>query len=172
MNFLSTGFIRGLLAQIVGTIFGAAIVAGVRAVTGSDPFSNVPAMAVAGGVLGALAFMVGVGAVSDWMKWARGIPTSDDHDPDPNKPNWMRYFSVDYDHKVIGIQYGVTSFVFLGLAGTFALIFRTELLDAGLKFITAGTFNSLMSLHGIVMIGSILLGVGALSNYLVPLMIG
>ena len=33
-------------------------------------------------------------------------------------------------------------------------------------------YNTYMSLHGIVMIFSILLGVGAMSNYLVPLMIG
>jgi cytochrome c oxidase subunit I len=37
---------------------------------------------------------------------------------------------------------------------------------------TLDQYNTVMSLHGIVMIVGILLGVGAMSNYLVPLMIG
>ncbi len=41
-----------------------------------------------------------------------------------------------------------------------------------MQFLDPKTYNTMMSLHGIVMIGAILLGVGAMSNYLVPLMIG
>ena len=58
------------------------------------------------------------------------------------------------------------------VAGLFALIFRTELAQPGLQFLTPDGFNTLISLHGIVNIGGILLGVGAMANYLVPLMIG
>ena len=29
------------------------------------------------------------------------------HGPPAGKPAWTRYFGVDYNHKVIGIQYGV-----------------------------------------------------------------
>jgi cytochrome c oxidase subunit 1 len=59
------------------------------------------------------------------------------------------------------------------IAGLFALFFRTELATAELNiFTTPDTYNTLMSLHGIVMIMAILLGVGAMSNYLVPLLIG
>jgi cytochrome c oxidase subunit 1 len=133
--------------------------------------------------------------LGDWIKWARGKQTSDNLEPDPAKPNWMRYFSVDYDHKVIGIQYGVTSLLLLGIGGSLAMLFRTELASSGISFLSNGSifetilgkpwevlagtqyspehlFNTMMSLHGIVMIASILLGVGALSNYLVPLLIG
>ncbi|OGO67985.1 MAG: cytochrome C oxidase subunit I [Chloroflexi bacterium RBG_19FT_COMBO_56_12] len=83
-----------------------------------------------------------------------------------------KYLHVSYDHKVIGIQYGITSVMVLLVAGLFALIFRTELAQTGLQFLTEDGFNTMISLHGIVNIGGILMGVGAMSNFLVPLMIG
>jgi cytochrome c oxidase subunit 1 len=62
------------------------------------------------------------------------------------------------------------------------LIFRTELAKSGLQFLKANEsfmsqnglqwYNTLMSLHGIVMIVSILLGIAGVMNYLVPLLIG
>ena len=58
------------------------------------------------------------------------------------------------------------------IAGLFALIFRAELLKSGMQFLDPSFYNSLMSLHGIVMIMAILLGIAAMMNYLVPLMIG
>lgn len=184
MNILSIGFVRGLLAQIFGTVVGFALVTGYRAVQGLPLQDENGAAAVVGALVGALAFMVGIGAVSDWMQWARGKSTSDEHELDPDKPGWMRYFAVDYDHKVIGVQYGVTSLLLLGVGGIFAVLFRWELSTGEIDILTnkifeqlfgysgAGLYNTFMSLHGIVMIASILLGVGALANYLVPLMIG
>ena len=186
MKFLSTGFVRGLIAQIFGTIVGMMFYAFVRAMLGLNPIFETDSggIFVVGAIVGAVAFMVGVGALSDWMKWARGEATSDEHELDPQKPNWLRYFSVDVDHKIIGIQYGITSMILLGFGGTFAMFFRWELKEEGITFLNNKIFdtllghsgpdlyNSFMSLHGIVMIASILLGVGALANYLVPLMIG
>ncbi|MCH7664033.1 MAG: cbb3-type cytochrome c oxidase subunit I, partial [Chloroflexi bacterium] len=157
----------------------------VRALSGLDPIiDDSGGIFVVGALVGAGTFMVGVGALSDWMKWARGEATSDEHELDPQKPSWMRYFNVDLDHKIIGIQYGVTSLILLGFGGTFAMLFRWELKEEGITFLDnkifmqlfghdgPAIFNSFMSLHGIVMIAAILIGVGALSNYLVPLMIG
>ena len=72
----------------------------------------------------------------------------------------------------------------MGFGGAFALLFRTELAKSGIEFLNneifeilfhhsgADLYNSFMSLHGMVMIVSILLGIGALMNYLVPLLIG
>jgi len=188
MRFFSTGLFRGLVAQALGTVVGMALVMAVRVIMGLPAWSAEPSVqepVLVGGVLiGAISFLVGVGIFNDWFKWARGKSTVDSIEPDPAKPNWMRYFSVDYDHKVIGIQYGITSILLLGIGGTLAMFFRTELAQSGITFLNSDIFetllgyssehlyNTLMSLHGIVMIGSILLGVGALSNYLVPLLIG
>jgi len=60
----------------------------------------------------------------------------------------------------------------LGVAGTLAMIFRTELAAPGLQYISADLFNTFISMHGIIMIAAILLGIGGMSNYLVPLLIG
>lgn len=183
MKLLSLGLVRGLIAQIAGTALGMAFTMFVRVVFGMPAWNREPVIVV-GAIFGAIAFMIGVGALGDWFKWAKGEPTSDNHDPDPDKPNWHRFFNVDYDHKVIGIQYGVTSVLLLGFGGIFAMIFRLELAQSGITIVNSDIFelilgysgphlyNSLMSLHGIVMIASILLGVGAMSNYLVPMLIG
>jgi cytochrome c oxidase subunit 1 len=79
---------------------------------------------------------------------------------------------VDYSHKVIGVQYTITGILLLLLAGTLAIIFRFELAQTGLQFLSLDTYNTIMSAHGIIMIASILLGIGGMANYLVPLMIG
>ncbi|HRN50121.1 MAG TPA: cbb3-type cytochrome c oxidase subunit I [Anaerolineales bacterium] len=192
MRFFSTNFFRGLIAQIAGTVLGMGLVMALRVIFGlplSSPIeaddAHIREVIVVGGVLvGALSFLVGVGVFSDWFKWARGEETSDEHTVDTSKPNWLRYFSVDFDHKVIGVQYGVTSMLLLLFGGTFAMLFRVELAQSGITFLNSEIFkvllgydgthlyNTLMSLHGIVMIGGILLGIGALSNYLVPMLIG
>ena len=168
MNILSTGLVRGLLGQIVGTALGVGLVAGIRALLGM-PW-ELERAAVGGALLGVLFFMIGTGVLNDWWQWALGEETPEHHGPD-TRGAW-RYFSVSLDHKVIGIQYGVTSVALLLVAGSFALTFRTELSQAGLQFLSADLYNTLMGLHGIVMIAAILLGVGAMSNYLVPMMIG
>ena len=96
--------------------------------------------------------MIGTGVMSDWVKWAKGQETPETPQ-DAHKSGWRRYLSVSYDHKVIGVQYGVTSLVVFGIAGMFALIFRTELAAPGLAGPhPAATYNTIMSLHGIVMI--------------------
>jgi len=101
----------------------------------------------------------------------RGKQTPE-HPHDSFESGWRRYLSVSYDHKVIGIQYGVTCLFVISIAGSFALVFRTELAKPGMQFLTLQQYNTIMSLHGIVMIYGMLLGVAAMSNYLVPLMIG
>jgi cytochrome c oxidase subunit 1 len=58
------------------------------------------------------------------------------------------------------------------IGGLFALIFRIELSQPGMQWLTFDKYNTLFIAHGIVMIASMLLGVGAMVNYLVPLMIG
>jgi len=134
---------------------------------------------VFGALVGVVSFIFGVGAVDDWMKWARGIDTPEHHE---DEPGWEKYFYVSLDHKVIGIQYTATALVLIAIGGSFALIFRTELAASQLQFLTTTFrlfnqtgpqfYNTLMSLHGIMMIISILLGVSGIMNYVVPMIIG
>jgi cytochrome c oxidase subunit I len=167
---LSIGLVRGLLFQVIGTIAGMLLVVIIRLIVGLPAWGAEPAWVV-GALFGVVAFVVGTGILNDWIGLARGEETPE-HPEDAHPSGWARYLSASYDHKVIGIQYGVTSLIVLSIAGLFALIFRTELLDPTLRLMTHNFFNTMMSLHGIVMIYGILLGVAAMSNYLVPLLIG
>ena len=178
-SFFSTSLVRGLIAMILGVPVGMALVTGIRFLVGLPAWKAEPAW-VGGALIGVVTFMVGTGVLGDWLKWARGEETPE-HPETPERKGWAKYLNVSFDHKVIGIQYGVTSLILFSLAGLFALTFRTELAQTGLLFKDEynilgmsglGFYNTIMSLHGIVMIGAMLIGVGAMSNYLVPLMIG
>ncbi|MGD1714579.1 cytochrome c oxidase subunit I [Dapis sp. BLCC M172] len=88
-------------------------------------------------------------------------------------PNWRRYFSFSTDHKVIGIQYLVTSFIFFLVGGIFAMVIRGELMTAESDLVDRTIYNGMFTMHGTVMLFlwtfPSLVG---LANYLVPIMIG
>jgi cytochrome c oxidase subunit 1 len=176
VNFLSIGIVRGLIGMAIGWLVGAILVTLIRLALGLPAWNpgtfgfTEPAW-VAGALMGFAAFMLSNGVMGDWLKWVNGQETPE-HPTDTFPSGWARYLSPTYDHKAIGIQYGATSLILFSIAGLFAMIFRTELAAPGMQFLNLTQYNTIMSLHGIVMIASILLGVGAMSNYLVPLLIG
>ncbi len=170
MRFYRLSLYRGLGYMVLGTLVGALITILIRLLMGL-PAGNAEPVLVSGALLGSMAFMYGTGVLDDWLKWAKGIDTPE-ASLESEVEGYKRFIHVSYDHKVIGIQYGLTSLLVLLVAGLFAWIFRTELAQPGLQFLTPDGFNTLISLHGIVNIGGMLLGVAAMSNYLVPLMIG
>ena len=170
MRFYQLSLYRGLGYMALGTLVGALITILIRLLMGLPAWNAEPVL-VAGALLGSMAFMYGTGVLDDWLKWAKGIDTPE-ASLESEVEGYKRFIHVSYDHKVIGIQYGLTSLLVLLVAGLFAWIFRTELAQPGLQFLTPDGFNTLISLHGIVNIGGMLLGVAAMSNYLVPLMIG
>lgn len=86
---------------------------------------------------------------------------------------WWHYFTFNEDHKVIGIQYLVTAFFFYLVGGLMAAAIRTELATPASDFVSPETYNSLLTLHGTIMIFLWVVPAGAgLANYLIPLMIG
>lgn len=172
VSLISLGLVRGLIGQLLGTILGFAVVVLSRILMGSDPVWSTEPAWVAGAVFGSIGFLIGVGSLTDWFSWWRGIPTPFRHGPPPGQPAWTRYFGVDYNHKVIGIQYGVTSFVLLCIGGLFAVAFRTELARSGLQFLAPNTYNTFVGMHGWAAIVAIFIGIGGMANYLVPLMLG
>ncbi|MCC9075238.1 cbb3-type cytochrome c oxidase subunit I [Litorilinea aerophila] len=171
MSLLSLGIVRGLIGQLVGTAGGMALTMLIRLMLGLPAWKEEPVWVV-GLILGGIGFLIGVGAVSDWFKWMKGIETPLHHGPPADKPAWTRYFGVDYNHKVIGIQYAVTGLVMLIIGGSFAVIFRTELARSGLQFLTANQFNSFLGMHGWAALFGIFISIGGMANYLVPLMLG
>ncbi|HSR47911.1 MAG TPA: cytochrome c oxidase subunit I [Anaerolineales bacterium] len=92
---------------------------------------------------------------------------------DTAKPTWRRYLWWNTDHKVIGVQYIVTSFIFFLLAGALAMLIRAELASPGPDFLSGEAYNQTMTNHGSMMLFLWILPVLAgFGNYLVPLMIG
>jgi len=87
--------------------------------------------------------------------------------------SWRRYFWWNTDHKVIGVQYIVTSFLFFILGGALAMLVRSELATPQSNLIDSATYNQVMTNHGTLMIFLWILPVLAgFGNYLIPLMIG
>ncbi len=92
---------------------------------------------------------------------------------EPGQRNWRDYFSFNTDHKVIGIQYLVTTFVFYCIGGVLADLVRTELKTPEVDFVSREVYNSLFTLHATIMIFLWIVPAGAgFANYLIPLMIG
>ncbi len=88
--------------------------------------------------------------------------------------NWREYFSFSTDHKVIGIQYLVTSFVFYLIGGVLAELVRTELATPQVDFVSRETYNALFTIHATIMIFLWIIPTltGGFGNFLIPLMIG
>ncbi len=160
---------RGFLWQIIGSAFGVGLVVVVRLLMRAPAWKTEPAVVV-GALFGALFFLYGVGVVNDWFKEAAGEEVHEQGDQ--SALGWRRFFGPSQDHKVIGVQYLVLALILFTIGGSFALTFRTELMQAGVQFLTPIEYNTLMSLHGIVMIIGILIGISAFMNYTVPLLIG
>jgi cytochrome c oxidase subunit I+III len=78
------------------------------------------------------------------------------------------------DHKRIGLLYLFTSLGFFAAGGVEALLMRTQLAQPEAELLGPGTYNELMTLHGVTMIFLFVIpmATGAFGNYLLPLMIG
>lgn len=78
------------------------------------------------------------------------------------------------DHKIIGMQYMVSSLFFFVIGGALAMLVRWELLTPTLDLVQDGAqYNTLFTLHGTVMIFLWIIPMMAgFGNYLVPLMLG
>ncbi len=86
---------------------------------------------------------------------------------------WTRYFTFNTDHKVVGIQYLVTAFIFYLIGGLMAMIIRAELATPETNVVSPDTYNGLFTMHGTIMIFLFLIpAFQGLGNYMVPLMIG
>jgi cytochrome c oxidase subunit I len=87
--------------------------------------------------------------------------------------SWRDYFKFNTDHKVIGIQYIVISFVFFLFAGMLAEVIRAQLMRPNNNIVTGSAYNQLFSLHGTMMIFLFVVPtLTGLANYILPLQIG
>ena len=117
----------------------------------------------------------------------------DDHGPEHHEPGFWSKYIFSSDHKVIGIQYGVTALTFLLFGFFLMLLMRWQIAHPGVPVpvfgpvlekilgqpaahgaISPELYNSFGAMHGTIMIflGVVPLAFAAFGNYVVPLMIG
>jgi cytochrome c oxidase subunit I len=167
------GFYRAGLFVAMGVGFSYALVVLVRLAYGWGDLTRADSVAQVGLLAVPLFFLVGLGAFDYWFYWASGRPTRPEDHSSHGARSWRDYFRVNTDHKVIGIQYTVTSFFFLLVGGLFAMLIRAELAQPGSQFVDANTYNGLFSVHASLLIFLFIIPVFAgLANYVLPLMIG
>src|SRR5207342_256561 len=99
-----------------------------------------------------LGFLVGIGGFDYWAHYAIGRPTLPEDHSGHGAKSWRDYFRVNTDHKVIGIQYVVTTIIFFCIGGLLAMLFRAELAQPGDQYFNPQTFNVLISNHAALMI--------------------
>ena len=120
-----------------------------------------------------LFFLVGLGGLRLLVLLGLGQADASRGPLRPRRAPWKDYFRVNTDHKVIGIQYVVTSFFFLLVGGLIAMLMRAELAQPGMQFVDAEQFNGLFSVHASLLIFLFVIPVFAgLANFVLPLMIG
>ncbi len=114
----------------------------------------------------------------------------DDHHEGHHDEGFIRKYIFSVDHKVIGIQYGLTSLFFLLFGFCLMILMRWQLANPGqpIPFIGGWLgmsnapggimlpefYNQLGAMHGTIMVflAVVPMIVGAFGNYLVPLQIG
>src|SRR6476661_4080877 len=169
----AAGWYRAILFIVLGIAFSYAITIGARAALGYDPVVQAESIVLIGMFALPLAFLVGLGCFDYWFYWAAGRPTRPEDHSGHGATSWRDYFRVNTDHKVIGIQYTVTSFFFLFVGGLLAMLMRAELAKPGRQFVDANTFNGLFSVHASILIFLFIIPVFAgLASFVLPLMIG
>jgi cytochrome c oxidase subunit 1 len=119
-----------------------------------------------------------------------GMSAHLDHSHSHDEPGFLRRYVFSTDHKVIGIQYGITALLFLFFGFCLIMMMRWQLAYPGQALPFLGKwlgenrmpggvmapefYNQLGAMHGTIMVflGVVPLAVGAFGNYLVPLQVG
>ncbi|NHN48421.1 cytochrome-c oxidase [Halostella sp. JP-L12] len=116
-----------------------------------------------------------IGTIEEWRSYnpARsggGGATEREH---VEKPGGLVRWLTTVDHKDIGLLYGAFALLSFAWGGIAVILMRTELTTPGSAVLSTGTYNALLTSHGITMLflfGTPILA--AFSNYLIPLLIG
>ena len=78
------------------------------------------------------------------------------------------------DHKRIGLMYMMAMFFFFTVAVMLGVLIRLELMNPGMQYVTPRVYNSLFTLHGVIMIFLFIVpGIPAvMGNFILPLQLG
>src|SRR5213075_1757039 len=110
----------------------------------------------------------------------------DEHEHEHHELGWWRKYVFSTDHKVIGIQYGITGLLFLFFGFSLMMLMRWQLAYPGAALPALGRligesrmpggtivpefYNELGAMHGTIMVflGVVPLAVGGFGNFVLP----
>src|SRR5262249_8108026 len=168
------GLLRGAWMFVLFGWIGFRITVGIRAAAGWHPILLTEPLVLGPGLWAAPARLPArTGAFDYWVYYALGFPTRAEDHSGHGAQSWRDYFRVNTDHKVIGVQYLVTTIFFFLAGGLLALLVRAELAKPGIQWFDQQTYNGLFSVHAALMIFLFIIPAFAgLANFVVPLMLG
>ncbi|HLZ59774.1 MAG TPA: cbb3-type cytochrome c oxidase subunit I [Ktedonosporobacter sp.] len=173
-----SNLIQLLIPSVIpGIVLGvaAAIITGII-VNNATQGKNLDAAVVAAYTAWTIFFFIGIGGFNGITRWglaSRDTTPAEDHQLAGKDQGLWRYFRFTTDHKVVGIQYLVTVCItfFLGAMGAFMI--RLEQSQPGAVYFNPATYNTIVGMHGILMIASTIIMIsGPFGNFVLPIMIG
>jgi cytochrome c oxidase subunit I len=168
-----TGAILGAIGYFLGSGFVASRI-GTGHVTHGPNFTE--QAYVVGFACMMLGWLIGIGAANRPIGWLLAVPDPD-HDAElrlaGKNYGIARYFRFTTDHKVVGMQYLVLTLTMLAFGGLGAMLIRTELITPGAKAYPSQAYNTIVTMHGMLMILTVItFFIGPFGNFIVPIMIG
>jgi cytochrome c oxidase subunit 1 len=95
------------------------------------------------------------------------------HEHQDHHPTGWKRWVFTTNHKDIGTLYMLFSLCMFFVGGFMAMVIRAELLHPGLQYVDTQFFNSMTTMHALVMIfGVVMPGTVGFANWLIPMMIG
>ncbi|HYJ39606.1 MAG TPA: cbb3-type cytochrome c oxidase subunit I, partial [Steroidobacteraceae bacterium] len=97
---------------------------------------------------------------------------SDDHGDHGPAKGWRRWVYAT-NHKDIGTMYLIFACVMFFVGGFMAMIIRAELFQPGLQLVEPQFFNSMTTMHALLMIfGAVMPAWTGLANWMIPMQVG
>ena len=172
-RFTGPGWWRAAWTTPLVGFAGLGLVCLIRWAAHWDPIWKSTPLVTVATVTFPMGLLIGIGAFDYWAYYFSGKPTRPEDHSGHGARRWQDYFRPNTDHKVIGVQYLVTTMVFFVIGGFLAMLFRAELARPGTQYFNPQTFNVLISEHAALMIFAVVVPVFAgLGNFVIPLMIG
>jgi cytochrome c oxidase subunit 1 len=98
--------------------------------------------------------------------------THDDHAHHGPAHGWRRWVFAT-NHKDIGSMYLIFACVMFFVGGLMALVIRAELFQPGLQLVDPQFFNSMTTMHALIMIfGAVMPAWTGLANWMIPMQVG
>ena len=167
-GLLHTDSLRGVVLGLASTGAGMGVTMLIRKAMGLPAWNEGPVVVI-GIFTGVICYLLALGVFSYWFRRAVGATPEAEQPP---APGWTRYFNVDTNHKVIGIQYMVISLLFLPFAVALQLTGRLDITHL-IPSLSLNAYESIISIHGLIMFFIVVIpAFTGLMNYLIPLLIG